>query len=359
MTAVAERERVAPGRGTDRRGYIAAAWAAGYGTMALVWTVTGHGYPFGRNDPGGEVSLLHPLPPGVGAPLFAAVLLAAAVAALATAGRQSAGRAVRAVVLGYGWAVAVALLIVVPDARLLTLAGYAPMLVLGAPFGWPPVDYSTVFTWPLANRALCFLGGLLLVRALLAWQFRTAGGCAACGRRDGSGAWTTAASAARWGRWAVGVAAVIPLLYAVTRFAWLAGIPLGMSRANLDDLRHSGAVWAGAGLGAFAVVGALLTLGLARRWGETFPRWTPGLGGRRVPVGLAVVPAALVALLVTSASLALLVAPGFRDLLTGGGDWAGTAPILLWPAWGPALGAAALAYHLRRRGACRRCGRGD
>jgi hypothetical protein len=36
--------------------------------------------------------------------------------------------------------------------------------------------------------------------------------------------------------------------------------------------------------------------------------------------------------------------------------WAVTAPGILWTAWGAALGAAALAYRLRRRPPCRRGG---
>jgi hypothetical protein len=38
-------------------------------------------------------------------------------------------------------------------------------------------------------------------------------------------------------------------------------------------------------------------------------------------------------------------------------NWAALAPELLWPLWGAALGAAALAYYFRRRGKCEHCGR--
>ena len=34
-----------------------------------------------------------------------------------------------------------------------------------------------------------------------------------------------------------------------------------------------------------------------------------------------------------------------------------TAPELLWPLWGGALGAATLAYYYRRRGKCEHCSR--
>ena len=341
----------------DRTGYLAAGWAAAYGTVALVWTVTGAGFPFGRDDPHREASLLRELSAGVAAPLFAGVLLATAVAMLAMAGPHAVRlRGLpRVLLLGWAYAVAAGLAIVVPDVSLLTLAGYAPMLIIGAPFGWPPVDYAAVFTWSIGNKALCLLGGLLVARAAVTWQRRTAGGCLSCGRRPADDG--TAAAALRWGRGAVYVAVAVPVLYAVTRFAWLAGIPLGLSTDDLRALRDSGGVWAGAGLGAFAVVGAVLTLGLVQRWGEVFPRWMIGLAGRRVPVRLATVPATLVAVLVTAGGLALLSAPMFVDKLSTAP--AIVMPMLLWPVWGAALALAGYAYHLRRRGACPRCGRGD
>jgi hypothetical protein len=39
-------------------------------------------------------------------------------------------------------------------------------------------------------------------------------------------------------------------------------------------------------------------------------------------------------------------------------SWGPTLPGAFWLLWAVALGAATPAYHLRRRGACRRCGRG-
>ncbi|MEU0156247.1 hypothetical protein [Micromonospora fulviviridis] len=337
---------------------LAAAWLGGWGVLALVSTLTGAGYPFGANDPhGGDVSLLRLVPVDAGAPIFAGVLLLAAVAALAMSGPAAVRRPglPRALLLGYGWAVVFALTVVVPDARVLVVLGYLPMLIIGAPFGWPPVDYGQVFDWPLAARCAALVGGVLLAGALLLWQRRTAGACPACGRDDDERGWTSPASAARWGRWAAYTAAVIPFAYALTRFAWAAGIPLGIPRDFLAEMRETGLVWAGAGLGAFATVGAILTLGLVRPWGERFPRWLPGLAGRRVPIRLAVVPATLVAVSVTAATLGLLTKPEFWQI---GHEFSlASAPMLLWPVWGVALGAATLAYHLRRRGACARCRR--
>jgi hypothetical protein len=40
-------------------------------------------------------------------------------------------------------------------------------------------------------------------------------------------------------------------------------------------------------------------------------------------------------------------------------DGLATAPWLTWPLWSVALGAATLAYYLRRRPACEMCGSGD
>jgi hypothetical protein len=37
--------------------------------------------------------------------------------------------------------------------------------------------------------------------------------------------------------------------------------------------------------------------------------------------------------------------------------WGLHVPQFFWPVWGGALGAATLAYHLRRRGRCVHCGR--
>jgi hypothetical protein len=87
----------------------------------------------------------------------------------------------------------------------------------------------------------------------------------------------------------------------------------------------------------------LLTLGLIMRWGERFPRWVPLLGGRRVPVWLAVVPASVVSAAVTVAGLMVI-----RFAVEGGSVSATAAPGLLWLPWGLALGVATYAYAERR-----------
>ncbi|MGW4461181.1 hypothetical protein [Micromonospora sp. NPDC004704] len=337
------------GGSTDYAGWLTAVWAVLYGLLALGWTITGDGYPYGAGTRGNEANLLRLLTDATGAPVFAAIGFLTALLALAITGP----RAVRphglprVLLLGYGWAVVALLLVVVPDMRVLALAGYAPMLILGAPFGWPDVDYAQVFDWTTINKIWVVLGGLLLARTLVGWQSRTAARSTAHGPGAAGAGWTTAVSAARWGRWVTWIAAIIPVLYALTRLAWLANIPLGLTATELRDLRSGDGVWAGAGLGTFAVVGAVLTVGLIRPWGERFPRWVIGIAGRRVPVKLAVVPATLVAIFVTSAGVGLLSHPDFLELA---GDLnPAVLPMLLWPLWGVALGAATLAYHLRRR----------
>jgi hypothetical protein len=330
---------------SDTRTRVAAGWAATYGTLALVWTITGRGYPFGGNDPAPDTSALRALDPGIGAPLFAAVLLTAAVALLA-----SPGGVVRFPVLGYLWLTAGALLLLVPDVRLLALAGYLPMLIAGLPFGWPDIDYGDVFTWTLGNQVLALISGILIARAALTWQRRTSGACEDCGRRDDGSRWTSPEAAARWGRIAVWIAAACPAVYAVSRISWALGIPLGIDAGFLRELRSDGAAVAPAGLGLFALAGAVLTLGLTQRWGERFPRWMLPLAGRPVPIRLATVPATMVALLVASASIWVVTGDHNTSLFDGA-----VAPVLLWPLWSVALGAATYAYHLRRRRACPRC----
>ena len=145
------------------------------------------------------------------------------------------------------------------------------------------------------------------------------------------------------------MAATIPLLYALPRFAWHLGVPLGVSEEFLATLGDASV--AGLGLGLFAVVGSLLTLGLVMPWGETFWSWVPVVGGRPVPVSLAVVPALFVSTAVMTAGVGFVrmaVGGDLADVPGATTDWATWAPTLLWPAWAAALAVAALAYRARR-----------
>jgi hypothetical protein len=346
-------------RWPDWIGYVAAAWSLAYGLLGLYWTLGGAGFPFGENDPGAALSIFGGVRAGFGALVIAALGLAGAVVMART--RRQRGM-LRAALLGFGWVAAATLTLAIPNYRVLVAVAYTPIVVIGAPFGWPPgVSILDVFPWPVVNQFICIGGGLLWAATAAAYGRRSRGACERCGRDGAQAGWTRPDVAARWGRWATYVAVIIPVLYAVTRWAWALGFPLGISEEFLHEGQEVGLWWARATL---AVGGAILTLGLLQRWGEVFPLWIPLLGGKRVPIPFAVVPASLVAILVTTAGLMFvrLTLTGRLGAILGAGvlsaeNWAALAPELLWPLWGGALGAATLAYYYRRRGKCEHCGR--
>ncbi|TDC56723.1 hypothetical protein E1212_01840 [Jiangella ureilytica] len=353
-----------PAPRTGRRGrprwapWAATLWALGYGLTALGWTLTGDGYPIDPADPNSTMALLGDVPADAGAPLFAAVALAAAGTGAVMA-RYRPGAPVphwwRRFAVGFGGSLAVVLLVVVPTTRLLALLGYLPMIVFRAPFDAEiRADVAEQLGVDYLHQFVALIGGFLWAAATVAYARRTAGSCVRCGRPDRSG---RVAAVRRWGRTATYVAAAIPALYAGTRLLWAGGVSMGMSERQMDEMASDGALQGALWLGAFALVGTVLTLGLVQRWGEAFPRWVPVLGGRAVPVRLAVVPATLVAVLVTSGGLGMVKASLVEGVFDAE-DWAAFGPALLWPAWGVALGWGTLAYWLRRRARCTDCGLG-
>jgi hypothetical protein len=325
-------------------GYAAAAWSLLYGGLGLYWAGGGAGFPFGMaNDPAADESLLEGATAATGAPVIVGLGFIGAAIALVMARTRATGIA-RWLLLAFAWVLAALLLVIVPDRRLLVAAAYAPLFVIGAPFGWPEVSFRDAIPWPVINQMILVVGGVLWTTTALAYVARTADATAQPGGRTG---WSSPESARRWGRWAVAVAVVIPLIYAATRWAWALGIPLGISEEFLREGQAEGLWIAGAGLGMVAALGAILTLGLVQEWGEIFPRWVPGLAGKRVPPTLAIVPALIVAPFVTSAGLAyvrMFIKLGFPLE-----EWTTIGPELLWPFWGASLAAATLAYYLRRR----------
>lgn len=138
------------------------------------------------------------------------------------------------------------------------------------------------------------------------------------------------------------VAAACALPYAVARASWLTPWPLFGGSAEMFAADPSVRVL-GLALGAAMLTGGVLTLGLILPWGERFPRFLAGLGGRSVPPGLAIVPASLVSVLFTAA--------GIQFALEGVGNVENTLYVLLmfpfW-LWGPLLGLATWAYAMRR-----------
>ncbi|SFH18488.1 hypothetical protein SAMN05421678_113129 [Actinopolymorpha cephalotaxi] len=346
-----------------RLGYAATAWSALYAVLGLFWTAGGPGFPFGPgHDPVPYESALGSVPAGVAAPALAAFgILGAVLGLVATrflAADRTLGRAAPAFV-AYAAVTALALLVVVPDRRVLMLVAYAPILtgvglyVLVTGSSMPHLGDPGL--WTVTQQAVFVLGGLAWAGLALATARRYRAACLACGRTAGRvSRWTTPATAARWGRWAVGLAVVVPLVYAGTRWAWALGLPLGIDQEFYRQGKEDGLWMAGAALGSLGILGAALTLGLVQRWGEIYPRWLWFRAGRTVPPKVAIVPATLVSVIVTAAGLAywrLIWRPEFSQQW-----WATLGPELLWPLWGAGLAAATLAYHLRRRGTCRTCG---
>ncbi|WP_435737551.1 hypothetical protein V5D56_02825 [Cellulosimicrobium sp. PMB13] len=344
-------------------GPTAALWWALGAVAALVVTLTGGTLPVGDADATG-FSALSAVRGEALTPWVAVLALAGAALAAWTWRGGRTGPTPRGVRIATCAAVGVVLAgsVVLVDASILARIGYLPVTAIMAPFD---ADLRAAFADFLTPGVLLqlavLLGAGLLAASTTRFARRAVGACESCGRRhDGADpAWTTPASAARWGRAAALVAAAAPLFYAVTRIAWVLGIPLGFSPDDVAALAGDDGWIAALGLGAFALVGAVLTLGLFQRWGEVFPRWMLGLAGRRVPVNLAVIPATIVAVAVLPAGLSL-VALGLGDekLAITADSWGAVGPTLLWPLWSVALGAATYAYWLRRRGTCVVCGRG-
>jgi hypothetical protein len=366
----------APARAGRARGwqrwapYAAVAWSLGYAALGIYWAAGGRGFPFAPESAAdGMGPLVGRLGPGA-AWIF--VLLAGVpAAALGTAMlRRTRGRVIRPFFITAGALLAGGLLLLMPGLDLLVQLGYLPYaarsLFTGEAFGQA---YLAAWTqWATVHQLLCLAGGFLWLAATVRYARLSGGACLYCGRRDDKQGWQSPARAARWGRTAVYLSLAAPLFYALTRYAWVLGLPLGMSEAYWRSGQERGMWISGLFLANFGLLGALLTLGLVQRWGEVFPRWMAGLAGRRVPVGLAVVPAALAAVVLVVGGIGIWSGLPRMVAASAAGGAEGTAlageiffqlgPTLLFPVWGAALAAAALGYFYRRRGPCSACGRG-
>ncbi|MET8351493.1 NYN domain-containing protein [Micromonospora sp. NPDC005206] len=336
-------------------GYAAAGFSLLYGGLGLYWTAGGDGFPFAPIDPArASGSILEGSRAEVVAPVIAALGLLGAVVAWIMTRRARPGHLSAALVV-FGWVAAVGLTLVIPDYTMIVLVAFAPLLLVFAFTGVPGDQggIGDILNWHRTNLIIVFVGGLLWAAATLAYQRRVAAACAHCGRRHGDGRGPSRQTLLRWGRWAVAVACLAPLPYEVTRIAWYLGYPLGISQDFLRMMQDTpGMLEVGLGCAVASALGGVLTHGLVARWGEVYPRWIWFKAGKRVPPALAVVPASIVAVTIIPAGLMLLWTSEAR------GTWALYVPSLFWTVWGAGLGAATIAYHLRRRGACHRCGRG-
>jgi hypothetical protein len=282
-------------------------------------------------------------------PVIAILGLCGAGAALAIA-RPGGGKPLRLPLLIFAWSMFVMLTLLIPDVSVLQNMAYG---LLGV--------YAK-FSWPVLNKFSCIAGGLLWGATALAYQRRLRWFCQNCGRSEqGTAPWARRVLC-RWGKWLTYLAAFLPLPYAISRWAWALGIPLGITQESLDQLLQISFMERISlfMLGGVCIGGAVLTLGLTQRWGEIFPGWIPFLAGKQVPPALAIIPASLVSIAVIVAGRVLYswTLPTLPDEGITAVDGS-SLPGLLWLPWGLALGAATLDYYYRRRGVCSRCGHGE
>lgn len=161
----------------------------------------------------------------------------------------------------------------------------------------------------------------------------------------------------RWAIVAAWVAALASVVPACWRILMLLGVaPYGMRDMYIDSPATIGYVVT---LDLLQVGAGLLTFGLVRPWGEVWPGWMPGVGGRRISprlvLGIASTGATLVVLITFalvgvfgSRLLGLAAGPTPLDGTSGLGFWLWLAMYLPWLAWGPAL-VVAIVGHWRRR----------
>ncbi len=350
--------------------YAAIVWSLVYAALGGYWMVSGRGFPYTTETASDSLGpLLGRF--GSGAAWIVVILAGIPAAIMGTAMlRGVRGRVLRSLLITAGVLLAGILLLLMTSLNLLVLLGYIPYAVFGL-FTGSEVSQRVLEAWTqwaTIHQVPCLIGGFFWLAAIVCYTRRSGDACLYCGRRDGLEGGTSPNQAARWGRIAVFVGMVAPVFYALTRYAWALGIPLGMSEEYLRHGQESGMWISGLFLATFGLMGAFLMLGLLQRWGEVFPRWMIGLSGRRVPIALAVVPASLASVLLIVGGIGIWA--GLSQMVTNasaaGVDGMGLVeeitfqlgPTLLFPVWGLALAVATLGYYYRRRGPCSVCGRG-
>jgi hypothetical protein len=345
--------------------YAAVVWSLIYAALGVYWAVGGGRflyYPEPTSD--GMSSLVGRLVPGVAWIVVMMAGIPAAVMGIAML-RGVRNRVLRPLFITAGALLGLILLLAMIEFSLLIELAYIPYvvfnLIIGSEFGRTFVDGMLQSRWTIAYQMLCLLGGFLWLAATVVYARQSADACLYCGRRDGPPGWNSPERAARWGRIAVYVAMIAPIFYTLTRYAWALGIPWGMSMERLRAGRVTHLWTSGLFLATFSLVGALLMLGLVQRWGEVFPRWIPFLGGKQVPIALAITPAAIVSVLFMVGGIATwsgLSQMSMASKIVGESIVVFVGPLLLFPIWSVALVVATLGYYYRRRGPCGVCGRG-
>jgi hypothetical protein len=163
-------------------------------------------------------------------------------------------------------------------------------------------------------------------------------------------------------RWAVAAAFAVTLTTLPSCIWRIAAVNVNaplMEHTGDGPAMFSGGWWYVIGLSVVSETLAFLAFGLVARWGEVWPRWVPGLRGRRVPILAAVIPAGL-------GSLALWIFPYAMLMFAFGrgvdGDRSGLVVhgwqnVAFWvaylplAAWGPLLGVLTIHYYRRRMSA--------
>lgn len=250
-------------------------------------------------------------------------------------------------VAGYTFAM-VAMGILVAGAVLLTIRHPLPGIAALAAFAGIIVFFSIRVEEPLLPWLLASLGAELPQLAVTAAYLALAAGIALSAIGDGR----TRGALGRWvlaHRTAITViAAVCSLPYVIARASWLTPWPLLSPGAEVLAA-DPGTLAIGLSLGFAMLFGGLLTLGLVRPWGERFPRWFAGLGGRAVPVGLPVIAAMTVAVLFTAGGIGMVV-QAFDGQFGALGSAAVVEIVAIFPfwLWGPALALATWGYAMHR-----------
>lgn len=248
------------------------------------------------------------------------------------------------VIAGYSFAFLIPLALIVlvgllafrrPGLALLLALPLVAIGVLAALRIFPVMDFYVRFLQTAGEQPARIGTALLLTGYVGIWSLWATGTLVRPGSR-------LSAFAARHRAGLAVAAAACGLPYVVARASWLTPWPLfGGSReafAATPELLVVGLM-----LGTAILVAMILTLGLALAWGSRFPSWMPGWGGRPVPVALAVVPAAVVAMLFTAGGLQNLVLS-----LTGGLPPEVAIMLPFW-LWGPLLALATWGYAEHRR----------
>ncbi len=349
--------------------YAAVAWSLVYAALGLYWAVGGDEFPYTET----QAHALGPLLGGFGSGVAWVCVVMAGIPAMPLGVamlRGVRGPLLRPLFIAAGAMLAGSLLLLMTGLTLLEAVGYVPFTLFRFLTGADTSFYVEQFIRSrAADQLFCLVGGCLWMFATVSYGRRSGDACVTCGRRDGPEGWQSPEQAARWGRIAVYVAMAVPIFYALTRYAWAVGIPLGMSEVYWRNGQQQGIWVAGLFLANFGLVGAVLMLGLVQRWGEVCPRWMITLAGRSVPIALAVVPASIVSVLIFVGGIGIWSSLGqmtdaLKSIGTGSMGLAGDlifqlGPTLLFPVWGVALAVATLGYYFRRRGPCEVCGRGN